>query len=77
MMATNVAAGLESEREDGARAETLRPVSWEEWITLPIREQDESVHTVRGQIRVPDGHCGGKLRQGAEETPEALCPDNS
>jgi 5-methylcytosine-specific restriction endonuclease McrA len=53
MMATNVATGLEIERGDGARAEALRPVTWEEWITLPIREQDESVHTVRGQIRVP------------------------
>src|SRR5437773_5579380 len=53
MMATNVATGLEIERGDGARAEALRPVSWEEWITLPIRDQDEAVHTVRGQIRVP------------------------
>src|ERR1043165_2580288 len=53
MMATNVATGLEIERGDGARAEALRPVAWEEWITLPIREQDEAVHTVRGQIRVP------------------------
>ena len=31
----------------------IRPVNWEEWITLPIREQDEAVHTVRGQIRMP------------------------
>jgi 5-methylcytosine-specific restriction endonuclease McrA len=53
MMATNVATGLEIERGDGARAEALRPVTWEEWITLPVREQDESVHTVRGEIRVP------------------------
>jgi len=53
MMATNVATGLEIERGDGARAEALRPVTWDEWITLPIREQDEAVHTVRGQIRVP------------------------
>jgi len=53
MMATNVATGLEIERGDGARAEALRPVTWEEWITLPIREQDEAVHTVRGEIRVP------------------------
>jgi 5-methylcytosine-specific restriction endonuclease McrA len=63
MMATNVATGLEIEADDptgsldprpstlGAR--NIRPVSWEEWITLPIREQDESVHTVRGEIRVP------------------------
>src|SRR5260370_19677175 len=48
MMATNVATGLEIEGEDH-----IRPVTWEEWITLPIREQDEAVHTVRGQIRVP------------------------
>ena len=53
MMATNVATALEIELGDGASAEALRPVTWEEWITLPIREQDEAVHTVRGQIRVP------------------------
>ena len=37
MMATNVATGLEIEGEDH-----IRPVTWEEWITLPIREQDEA-----------------------------------
>ena len=47
-MATNVATGLEIERE-----EHIRPVTWDEWIRLPIREQDEAVHTVRGPIRVP------------------------
>ena len=48
MMATNVATGLEIEGENH-----IRPVTWEEWITLPIREQDQAVHTVRGAIRVP------------------------
>jgi 5-methylcytosine-specific restriction endonuclease McrA len=48
MMASNVATGLEIERE-----ERIRPVTWDEWIRLPIREQDEAVHTVRGPIRVP------------------------
>src|SRR5580765_5375161 len=48
MMATNVATGLEIEGEDH-----IRPVTWEEWITLPVRDQDEAVHTVRGAIRVP------------------------
>ena len=48
MMATNVATGLEIEGEDH-----IRPVSWEEWITLPIRDQDEAVQAVRGAIRVP------------------------
>src|SRR5512136_2103577 len=31
----------------------IRPVPWDEWITLPVREQDESVQTVRGRVRVP------------------------
>src|SRR5215831_1943717 len=48
MMATNVATALEIEGEGN-----IRPVTWEEWITLPIRPDDNAVHTVRGQIRVP------------------------
>jgi len=48
MMASHVATGLAIERE-----EHIRPVTWDEWIRLPIREQDEAVHTVRGPIRVP------------------------
>lgn len=31
----------------------IRPVTWEEWITLPVRPQDNAVQTVRGPIRVP------------------------
>jgi 5-methylcytosine-specific restriction endonuclease McrA len=30
-----------------------RPVSWEEWITLPVREWDFSIKTVNRVIRVP------------------------
>src|SRR3954471_21911000 len=57
-MATGVATGLEIELGDIAspevpRAEALRPVTWMEWLALPIREQDQVVHTVRGVIRVP------------------------
>ena len=57
-MATNVVTGLDIELgadapPEGARAEALRPVTWEEWITLPIRPQDNAAHTVRGAIRVP------------------------
>ena len=53
MMATNLATGPDIERGDGTRAEALRPVTREEWLSLPSRDQDETVHTVRGQIRVP------------------------
>jgi len=48
MMATNVATGLEIEGENH-----IRPVCWDEWITLPIRSQDNAVRTVRGPIRMP------------------------
>jgi 5-methylcytosine-specific restriction endonuclease McrA len=47
-MATNVATALDIEGENH-----IRPVAWEEWITLPIREGDHAVHTARRAIRVP------------------------
>jgi 5-methylcytosine-specific restriction endonuclease McrA len=47
-MATGVATALEVEGEN-----QIRPVTWTEWIALPIRPQDEAVRTVRGAIRVP------------------------
>jgi 5-methylcytosine-specific restriction endonuclease McrA len=47
-MATNVATALDIEAPD-----SLRPVTWDEWITLPIRPQDNCVHTARALIRVP------------------------
>ncbi|MBC8003618.1 MAG: HNH endonuclease [Opitutaceae bacterium] len=47
-MATNVATALEIGGEHH-----IRPVSWDEWITLPIRDGDNAVQTVRGAIRVP------------------------
>ena len=52
-MASGTATGLEITLGDGAVAEALRPVTWSEWLTLPIREQDQAVQTVRGAIRVP------------------------
>jgi 5-methylcytosine-specific restriction endonuclease McrA len=47
-MATNVATALDIEGES-----SIRPVTWEEWITLPVREGDQAVRTARGAIRVP------------------------
>ena len=47
-MATNVATALEIDGENH-----IRPVTWDEWITLAIRDGDNAVHTVRGAIRVP------------------------
>ena len=47
-MATNVATALDIEGESH-----IRPVTWDEWITLPVREGDYAVRTARGAIRVP------------------------
>ena len=46
-MATGVATALEIE------GESIRPVKWDEWLTLSIREQDNAIRTVRGAVRIP------------------------
>ena len=47
-MATNVATALEIDGEN-----SIRPVMWDEWITLAVREGDHAVRAARGPIRVP------------------------
>ena len=46
-MATGAATVLE------INGENIRPVKWDEWLTLPIRDQDAAVRTVRGPVRIP------------------------
>jgi 5-methylcytosine-specific restriction endonuclease McrA len=46
-MATNVATALDIDGEN------IRPVGWDEWLTLAVRDNDTAVQTVRGLIRVP------------------------
>jgi 5-methylcytosine-specific restriction endonuclease McrA len=47
-MATNIVTALEIDGENH-----IRPVTWAEWITLPVRDVDNAVQTVRGAIRIP------------------------
>lgn len=47
MMATGSASALDIEPG------SLRPVSWKEWLTLPVRGVDTGVGTARGQVRSP------------------------
>jgi len=47
-MAIDAATGLDMEGHD-----VMRPVSWVEWLTLPVRPQDNAVGTARGFVRVP------------------------
>jgi len=47
-MATNVATTLDIDGQSH-----IRPVTWDEWTTLPVREGDHALRTARGAIRVP------------------------
>jgi 5-methylcytosine-specific restriction endonuclease McrA len=47
-MAINVATALDIDGDN-----QMRPVTWEEWLTLPVRPQDNAVRTGRGLVRVP------------------------
>ena len=33
--------------------EYMRPVKWEDWLALPIREGDRAIQTIHGPVRVP------------------------
>jgi 5-methylcytosine-specific restriction endonuclease McrA len=67
-LATGVATALDIEGEG-----SMRPVKWSEWITLPIREQDFAVKTVRGQIRIPTVVVAVNYAQVPKKRPK-LCP---
>jgi 5-methylcytosine-specific restriction endonuclease McrA len=48
MMANGNATAL-----DMFGAGDMRPVRWQDWLGLPVREEDYAVRTVRGLVRVP------------------------
>ena len=48
MLATGAATALDVQSDD-----YITPVPWEEWLLLPVREQDNAVKTPRGLVRVP------------------------
>ena len=48
MMATGAASGLDMRGDD-----SISPLKWDDWLKLPIREEDPVVNTPRGAVRVP------------------------
>jgi 5-methylcytosine-specific restriction endonuclease McrA len=48
MMASGAATGLDVQGDD-----SIVPVRWDDWLKLPIRDEDHAVHTPRGAVRVP------------------------
>lgn len=48
MIASGAATALDIETSGN-----IRPVTWTEWLTLPVREGDNAIGTVSGRVRVP------------------------
>lgn len=48
MMASGAATGLDVQGDD-----FIVPVRWDDWLELPIRDEDHAVNTPRGPVRVP------------------------
>ena len=48
MMASGAATGLDVQGDDA-----IVPVKWDDWLKLPVRDEDASVQTPRGAVRVP------------------------
>jgi len=46
-LATSAATALD------VSGDAIRPVTWTEWLGLPVRDGDRAVQTVRGPVRVP------------------------
>ena len=47
-MASDAATGLDIQHHDW-----MVPVNWATWLTLPVRDQDISIGTVKGPVRAP------------------------
>lgn len=48
MMASGAATGLDVQGDD-----SMVPVRWDDWLKLPIRDEDISINSPRGPVRVP------------------------
>lgn len=48
MLASGAATALDVQGDD-----SIAPVRWDEWLKLPVREQDLAINTPRGSVRVP------------------------
>ncbi len=48
MLSTGAATGLDVQDD-----QTIVPVTWEQWLKLPVRDGDQSVKTTGGPVRVP------------------------
>jgi len=48
MMSSGVGVGIDIDVEGG-----MNPTKWEDWLSLPVREHDEAIHSANLTLRVP------------------------
>lgn len=48
MLSTGAATGLDVQDD-----QSIVPVTWDQWLKLPVRDSDQSVKTTHGPVRVP------------------------
>lgn len=54
----------------GIDTEHMIPVTWDEWIKLPIRDGDRSIHTNRFAVRIPTVICKAKYAEMPKRRPK-------
>jgi 5-methylcytosine-specific restriction endonuclease McrA len=54
----------------GIDTETMRPVTWEEWCRLPVREGDRAIRTIHGPVRVPTVICKSRYAKMPKKRPK-------
>ena len=47
-----------------------RAVTWDEWVTLPIREGDRAIQTLHGPVRIPTVICKAKYADMPKRAPK-------
>lgn len=54
----------------GIDTENMKPVTWEEWCQLPIREGDRFISTVHGRVRIPTVICKAQYAKMPKKRPK-------
>jgi len=50
--------------------EHMKPVTWAEWLTLPVREGDRAIRTIHGAVRVPTVICKAQFARMPKKRPK-------
>jgi len=49
---------------------SMRPVTWTEWLTLPVRQGDRAINTIHGPVRVPTVVCKSQFSKMPKKRPK-------